>query len=231
MTKVALPKKASEKPSGGTTDGPGTPGHPLGEGSRPLRDVTNPEWDVACDQWLDAVCELFREAGEGGEQERLGSLALRLATVNAPLCYAIDKHGGWSARAVEFGIYLQGYARSGNTNNLERARQLVAEVSALVVSLKQKLSILMDEEYRRSDQATGKEARSEVVPLTEQQAAVLSLLKGLPPGGGLTGSELVKRLDLGGQTVSQSGLTTRIMPTLRKHHGVRNRRGVGYYIP
>lgn len=70
-----------------------------------------------------------------------------------------------------------------------------------------------------------------VIPLTRKAAAVFNLLKKLPADRGMTGDEILDALNDQDPPVlmDQSTLTVRIIPEL-KAKGVRNRRGVGYYI-
>lgn len=68
--------------------------------------------------------------------------------------------------------------------------------------------------------------------LTEKERAVLMLLLKLRPGEGLTGKEILTRLEA--QRVlgtTQSDLTTRIIPMLRTFCTIDSRTGVGYSIP
>jgi hypothetical protein len=78
----------------------------------------------------------------------------------------------------------------------------------------------------------GKVAASSPVPNTDKEKAVLALLDGLPPGEALTGAEICSRLDhteLKG-FISESELTGRVIPSLRRYHNIKNRRKCGYYI-
>ena len=60
-------------------------------------------------------------------------------------------------------------------------------------------------------------------PLTEQQQKVYDLIKDKGP---LTGKQIVNRLGI----TSESVLTSHCIPVL-KDHGIKNRRGLGYYHP
>ena len=62
-----------------------------------------------------------------------------------------------------------------------------------------------------------------VVPLTESQKDAYDLIRNEGP---LFGKEVVDRLGIG----SESAFTTHYVPAL-KQHGIRNRRGLGYYHP
>ena len=66
-------------------------------------------------------------------------------------------------------------------------------------------------------------------PVGDTGRVVLALLRTLPAERALTGSELIAALGVHGFHVDQSTLTSRIIPEL-KAHGVRNRRGIGYFI-
>jgi hypothetical protein len=68
-------------------------------------------------------------------------------------------------------------------------------------------------------------------PLTDKAAAVLELLKALPCDRGMTGPAILDALNNRQPPMNfdQSTLTARIIPEL-KPRGVKNRRGVGYYI-
>jgi len=74
------------------------------------------------------------------------------------------------------------------------------------------------------------ETNSKQVKLSEKTAAVLDLLKDLPPNRGLTGPEILKKLDDQHCHIDQSTLTKYIIPVLKKHYGVENQPRIGYYI-
>ena len=67
--------------------------------------------------------------------------------------------------------------------------------------------------------------------LSDSERAVLDLLLAQPAGKGLTGKEIVRNLARRYPGLSQSGLTTRIIPKLRKFCPVPVTKGVGYSIP
>lgn len=69
-------------------------------------------------------------------------------------------------------------------------------------------------------------------PLTEKEHGLLRVLIGLPAGTGLTGKELLALLPVKGvHGLTQSALTTRLIPTLRQDGWkLPNRRPVGYYL-
>ena len=69
-------------------------------------------------------------------------------------------------------------------------------------------------------------------PLSKLEQQVLEEIKSLPEGEGITGRQILDRLARGGggRVVEQGTLTRHIMPMLKQWHGVKNRRGVGYYI-
>ena len=81
----------------------------------------------------------------------------------------------------------------------------------------------------RGDTIAGEGERESTKPLTKKAAAVLDLLNTIPPNRGMTGAEILAALDKKDMIFDQSTLTKRIIPELRPY-GVRNRRGVGYYI-
>jgi DNA-binding CsgD family transcriptional regulator len=66
--------------------------------------------------------------------------------------------------------------------------------------------------------------RRNTPPLTEREREVYDLLAALRPGQALTGKQIKQKTG-----IDQSTLTSHIIPKL-KLHGVKNRRGVGYYL-
>ena len=66
-------------------------------------------------------------------------------------------------------------------------------------------------------------------PLSGKALAVLHLLREQPPNQGLTGPQILTKLDDKKIIISQSALTKSIIPAL-KPHGVRNKKRIGYYI-
>ena len=66
--------------------------------------------------------------------------------------------------------------------------------------------------------------------LTKKAAAVLGLLEDLPEHRGLTGPEILTELDKQRIDMDQSTLTKNIIPALKEHHRVKNKRRKGYYI-
>lgn len=68
------------------------------------------------------------------------------------------------------------------------------------------------------------------VPLTELEALVLEVIREQPPGQAITGKAIVAALAKRGVLIEQSTLTRHLLPKLKQDHGVRNRRGVGYFI-
>ena len=68
-------------------------------------------------------------------------------------------------------------------------------------------------------------------PLTDNERAVYKLIDGQPPGEGIIGKQIVAKLEHLQPPIfiEQSTLTRHIIPSLRKHHDIPNRRGVGYY--
>lgn len=70
-------------------------------------------------------------------------------------------------------------------------------------------------------------------PLTEKAAAVLKLLRDLPAERGLTGPEILDKLNQQKPPIcfDQSTLTRYIIPVLKKHYGVRNTPRAGYHLP
>ena len=67
-------------------------------------------------------------------------------------------------------------------------------------------------------------------PLTEAEGKVLELIKKQPKGQAITGSEIISRLNQQSFPMEQSTLTRHIIPNLKEFYGVKNRRGVGYYV-
>jgi hypothetical protein len=67
-------------------------------------------------------------------------------------------------------------------------------------------------------------------PLTEAEGKVLELIKQQPKGQAITGPEIISSLNKQGFPMEQSTLTRHIIPKLKKGYGVKNRRGVGYYV-
>jgi len=65
-------------------------------------------------------------------------------------------------------------------------------------------------------------------PLNDTQQAVLDLLRDLPPGKGMTGKQIINALRE--HEIDQSTLTSRIIPFLRQHYHVANKRVAGYYL-
>lgn len=72
--------------------------------------------------------------------------------------------------------------------------------------------------------------RADGPPLGSKASAVLRLIQSIEPPEGITGPEIVLRLDERGVLVEPNTLTRHIIPNLKKHYGVTNKRGVGYYI-
>jgi hypothetical protein len=70
-------------------------------------------------------------------------------------------------------------------------------------------------------------------PLSDQERAVLEVIQAQPLGVGIIGKKIIAELEhrQGGLDIDQAALTSRIIPRLKKHYGVQNRRNVGYYIP
>jgi hypothetical protein len=66
-------------------------------------------------------------------------------------------------------------------------------------------------------------------PLTDHEQAVLKVIKDHP--GGIQGSKILSILAKRRRVLDQSTLTRHIIPKLKDWCRVRNRRGVGYYIP
>jgi len=66
--------------------------------------------------------------------------------------------------------------------------------------------------------------------LTQKAAAVYELLKNLPPERGMTGREILNALSKNNIFLDHSSLTKNIIPVLKKHYKVKNKRGVGYFI-
>jgi hypothetical protein len=69
--------------------------------------------------------------------------------------------------------------------------------------------------------------------LTDKARAVLELLRSQPSGKGLDGSAIRRKLKTREQdrlTITQAVLTSHIMPILKQHYGVKNKRGLGYYV-
>ena len=62
-------------------------------------------------------------------------------------------------------------------------------------------------------------------PLSDTEQAVFDLIVGLPKGKGITGKEICNKVS----GLGPSTLTRHIIPKI-KRRGVRNRRGVGYFI-
>ena len=60
-------------------------------------------------------------------------------------------------------------------------------------------------------------------PLSDRESQVLDLIP-VGPDRAISGKEIIKELG-----ISQSVLTTHVIPHLKTRHGVRNRRGSGYY--
>lgn len=69
-----------------------------------------------------------------------------------------------------------------------------------------------------------------MVPLTRTEEKVLGLILQQPPGGGITGRQIINQLCREGFLIDQSTLTSHIIPKLKLHRGVRNRGGVGYFV-
>ena len=67
-------------------------------------------------------------------------------------------------------------------------------------------------------------------PLTEPEQQVLGIIKQQPPDKAISGQAIVDELGRRGRTIVLSTLTRHIIPRLKAHHRVRNRRGAGYYI-
>lgn len=67
-------------------------------------------------------------------------------------------------------------------------------------------------------------------PLSRNQTAVLEILKAMKPGRGIDGKALIRRLREEKITVSQAVLTKHVMPILKVHFKVTNKRGIGYFI-
>lgn len=69
-------------------------------------------------------------------------------------------------------------------------------------------------------------------PLSENEAAVYELLKSLPEDRGMKGADILDKLTRQNPPIifDHSTLTKNIIPKLKMHYGVKNTRGVGYYI-
>ncbi len=67
-------------------------------------------------------------------------------------------------------------------------------------------------------------------PMTDSQQAVYNILNALPPGECLTGKEILEKLPTGHRGMDSSTLTSHVIPVLKRSHGVKNKRGAGYYI-
>jgi hypothetical protein len=69
-----------------------------------------------------------------------------------------------------------------------------------------------------------------ITPLTAKEMRVLEIIKGVGPGRGITGAQICEFLSMGTppMELAQSTLTKHIIPALKKH-GVKNKRGLGYY--
>jgi hypothetical protein len=66
-------------------------------------------------------------------------------------------------------------------------------------------------------------------PMTPDQRLVFELLQKLPAGEAMTGSEIIGAL-IKEKHIHQGSLTSRIIPFLKEHYGVRSKRGAGYYV-
>jgi hypothetical protein len=76
-----------------------------------------------------------------------------------------------------------------------------------------------------------KKSKKKLKPLSAKVAAVYELLKALPEHRGLTGREILEKLEKQNPPIifDQSTLTKNIIPELHPY-GVRNKRGAGYFI-
>jgi hypothetical protein len=74
-----------------------------------------------------------------------------------------------------------------------------------------------------------KPAASTGPPLTATEQRVLALIQAVPQGQGITGRQIIKKLDKEGFPLDQGTLTRHVVPSLKRYHGVKNRSGVGYY--
>jgi hypothetical protein len=68
------------------------------------------------------------------------------------------------------------------------------------------------------------------VILSEAAAAVLAVIRDQPRGQGITGPAICQKLEGRGRIMDESTLTTRHIPILKKHFGVKNKRRIGYYV-
>jgi hypothetical protein len=75
----------------------------------------------------------------------------------------------------------------------------------------------------------GRDQATVAPPLTAHEQAVLEVIKKHPDG--IQGGKILSILAKRGRVLDQSTLTRHIIPKLRDWYRVRNRRGVGYYIP
>ena len=66
-------------------------------------------------------------------------------------------------------------------------------------------------------------------PLSARARAVLQHLESLPVNTAITGPEIVEWLNEQGDLISESTLTSRVIPEL-KRFGVKNKRRIGYFI-
>jgi hypothetical protein len=66
-------------------------------------------------------------------------------------------------------------------------------------------------------------------PLTDTEQRVLDLIQAVSQGKGITGRQIIAKLDKEGFLLDQGTLTRHVIPILKKSHGVKNRPGVGYY--
>lgn len=67
-------------------------------------------------------------------------------------------------------------------------------------------------------------------PLTDAERRVFNIIARQPVGTGIMGKRIVATLHAEGYSIGQSTLTKHIVPKLKQSHGVKNRRGVGYYV-
>jgi hypothetical protein len=66
-------------------------------------------------------------------------------------------------------------------------------------------------------------------PLSPNEQRVLDLIRAQPPGTGIVGRHIVSKLSKEGFELDHGTLTRHIIPILKRHFGVKNRPGIGYY--
>jgi hypothetical protein len=67
------------------------------------------------------------------------------------------------------------------------------------------------------------------IRLTDSEKRVHEVILTAAPDEGVTGREIAARLARSGYAITQATLTRHIIPKLRDHRGLKNRKGVGYY--